>query len=100
MLLIALCLAGCNSAKNNFIYSLTCGTSLEVQYETGKKLGFYKKSRHCDITFIFLSEFNNDNIEVFADEKLFFLNESIVQKKNDLSAHVNYDYSNLDTIPR
>ncbi|WP_131450778.1 hypothetical protein [Flavobacterium subsaxonicum] len=99
MLLIALCLAGCNSAKTNFIYSLTCGTSLEVQHETDKKQGYYKKSKHNDITFIFLSEFINDNIEVFVNDKLFFSKENIVQKTNDLSAYFNYDYSNLDTMP-
>lgn len=98
-LLIALCLGGCNSAKTYFTQSLTCGASLEVQYETDKKHGYYKSFKHNDITFIFLSDFEKDDIEVFANDKLFFSKENIVQKTNDLSAYVNYDYSNLNTMP-
>lgn len=93
IIIVFLILTGCNSTKSKKYYSSVCNASLTVEYETDKTMGIFQKPRDNNVKFIFLSYFENDNLQIYINDKLSFSKEQIIQESNDLSAI--FDYNNM-----
>ncbi|MFL9845663.1 hypothetical protein [Flavobacterium rhizosphaerae] len=93
---------GCNLLKDNTsspINDLECKSDLKIEYETNRKLGEYGREKN-KVRFVFLSDYHNDDIEVYVNDSLYFSKRNLIQDtSNDLSTFFDYKFLNDEEKP-